>query len=75
MSVVQQVFESYLRGFLLGSNDWGATFSFSQQPPVLPGGRFCSDMLDFAYRGAMAREGLVLFVLVGFNGESVTRCL
>ena len=32
-------------------------------------------MLTFAYCVAMAREGLVSFVLVGFNRESVTRRL
>ena len=44
MSTEQQVFESYVCGFLLGSNCRGATFLFSRQPPVLPGGSFCSDI-------------------------------
>ena len=33
------------------------------------------NVLAFVYRVAMAREVLVLFVLVGFNGESAIRRL
>ena len=48
---------------------------------MLPGGSFCYDIgldgtvLAVAYCVAMARDGLVSFVLVGFNGKSVTRRL
>ena len=81
MSVVQQVFESYVSSFLLGSNGRGLCSCLANNLLCFRGEVFAlifgrgNNVLAFAYCVAMAREGLVSFVLVGFNGESVTRRL
>ena len=76
--VVQEVFKSQVNGFLVGSNGWGTKVLFYGYVP----GEFVllyllrrHTLLGFAYCIAVAREGLVLFMLVGLNGKNVTRRL
>ena len=71
-----------MNGFLVGSNGRGITFLFFG---YASGGKLCyytifAEMVHaaaagFVYSVAMSREGLVLIVLVGLNGDIETRRL